>query len=96
MVVTVLKNTMFCSWEFTLSSSVLVIFIDVVAFMEINRRHYFQSSLSSSDVQDHAPTLTCAGSEDVMKMLALIDPDSQYSLKVGFNAQLEHSCPMGL
>lgn len=70
-----------------------MLFVSVVTFMEMNRRHYFRGS---SVVQDHAPTLTCAGFEDVVKMLALIDLDSQYSLKVGFKAQLEHCCPMGL
>jgi len=37
----------FCYWEFALSNSVIVLFICVSAFMKINRRHYFQSSLST-------------------------------------------------
>ena len=35
----------FCSWEFALSNSVIVLFISVVLSMEINRRCYFQSDL---------------------------------------------------
>jgi len=33
----------FCSWEFALSTSVIVLFVSVVVSMEINRRNYFQS-----------------------------------------------------
>ena len=33
----------FCSWEFALSNSVIVLFVSVVVSMETNRRHYFQS-----------------------------------------------------
>ena len=35
----------FCSWEFDLSNSVIVLFGSVIVSMEINRRHYFQSDL---------------------------------------------------
>jgi len=35
----------FCSWEFALSNSVIVLFVSVVVSMEIKRRHYFRSSL---------------------------------------------------
>ena len=35
----------FCSWKFSLSNSVIVLFVAVVASMEINRRHYFQGKL---------------------------------------------------
>ena len=38
----------FSSWEFSLSSSVIVVFASDVASMEINRRHYFQSHLHIS------------------------------------------------
>jgi len=38
------KNT-FCSREFALSNSVIVLLISVVVSMEINSRHYFQSDL---------------------------------------------------
>ena len=33
----------FCSWEFALSNSVIVLFVSIVVSMEINRRHYFRS-----------------------------------------------------
>ena len=33
----------FCSWEFALSNSVVVLFVSVVFSMEINKRHYFWS-----------------------------------------------------
>ena len=35
----------FCSWEFALSDSVIVLFVPVVISMGINRRYYFQSDL---------------------------------------------------
>jgi len=35
----------FCSWEFALSKSVIVLFVAIVVSMEINWKHYFQSSL---------------------------------------------------
>ena len=34
-----------CSWEFTLSSTVIVLLVSIVVYMEINRRHYFQRYL---------------------------------------------------
>ena len=40
----------FCSWEFSLPSSVIVLFLSVVDSMEINRRHYFQSNLQTLSV----------------------------------------------
>jgi len=43
MVVTV--ERVFCSWEFALSNSVIVLFVSVEVSMEINRRHYFQDNL---------------------------------------------------
>jgi len=48
---------MFCSWEFALSSSILVLFVSVVASTGINRRHYFQSDLHISNY-----TYTCTHS----------------------------------
>ena len=44
MVVTMLKIVL-CSWEFSLSNSVLVLFVSIVVSMEINRRHYCRSNL---------------------------------------------------
>ena len=38
-----IEKIFFCSWEFALSRSVIVLF--VVVSMEINRRHYFWSNL---------------------------------------------------
>ena len=38
---------MFCSWEIALSNSVTVLFLSVVASMEIKNQHYFQSDLLS-------------------------------------------------
>ena len=35
----------FCSWEFTLSNSVIVPFASVIVSMEIKRRHFFWSCL---------------------------------------------------
>ena len=35
----------FCSWEFALSSRVIVLFACLVISMKIKRRHYFQSDL---------------------------------------------------
>ena len=35
--------TMVCIWEFSLSNSVIVLFVSVVLSMEINKRHYFWS-----------------------------------------------------
>jgi len=35
----------FCSWEFTLWSNVIILFVSVVVCMEINRKHYFWSNL---------------------------------------------------
>ena len=35
----------FCSWEFALSNSVIVLFVPVVVSMEISRRHYFWNNL---------------------------------------------------
>lgn len=43
MVVTILK-AVFCSWEFALLSSAIVIFVSVVVSMVTNRRHYFWSN----------------------------------------------------
>ena len=37
---------LFCTWEFALSNSVIVLFVDVVVSMEINRRHFFWRDLS--------------------------------------------------
>ena len=34
---------MFCSYEFALSNSVIVLFVSIVFSMEINRRRYFRS-----------------------------------------------------
>ena len=34
---------MFCSKEFALSNSVIVLFLSIVVSMEMNRRHYFRS-----------------------------------------------------
>ena len=39
MVVTMLKNSVFFSGEFPLSNSVIVLYVHVVVFMEISRRH---------------------------------------------------------
>ena len=36
---------MFYSWEFALSSNVIVLFVSVVVSVEINRKHYFWSNL---------------------------------------------------
>jgi len=36
----------YCSWVFSLSNSVIVLFSSLVVSMEINRRHDFQSNLS--------------------------------------------------
>ena len=44
-------KVVFCSWEFSLSNSIIVIFISVVVSMEINRRQYFQSNLSISFIK---------------------------------------------
>jgi len=41
-------KVMFCSWEFALSNSIIVIFVSVTVYMEINRRHYFWSNLRTS------------------------------------------------
>ena len=38
-------KAVFCSWEFVLSSSVIVLFITDVNFLEINRRHNFWSDI---------------------------------------------------
>jgi len=38
---------MFCSWEFAVSNSVIVLFASVVASVWINRKHYFWSDLCS-------------------------------------------------
>jgi len=35
----------FCSWNFVLSNSAIVLFVSVAVSMEINRRHYFWSVL---------------------------------------------------
>ena len=37
-------KTLFCSWEFVLSKSVIVLFAAAVVSMEINRRHYFSGN----------------------------------------------------
>jgi len=51
------ENTVFCSWEFTLSSSVTVLFVAAVVSMEINRRHYFwRGSLSDLRICEHLST----------------------------------------
>ena len=34
---------LFCSWEFVLSNSVIVLFVSVIVSKEISKRHYFQS-----------------------------------------------------
>lgn len=39
------EKIVFCSWEFALSSSVVVHVVSAVVSMEINRRHYFQSNI---------------------------------------------------
>ena len=41
-------KTVFCSWEFVLSNSVIVLFASVVVSMEINTRHYFWRNLCIS------------------------------------------------
>ena len=41
-------KTVFCSWEFALSNSVIVLFVAVAVSMEINRKHYFWSDLCPS------------------------------------------------
>jgi len=41
-------KTAFCSWEFSLSTSVIVLFVSVVVSMETNRKHYFWSDLRTS------------------------------------------------
>ena len=40
---------MFCSYEFALSNSVIVLFASIVVSMKINRRHYFRSDLRSNN-----------------------------------------------
>ena len=42
------EKLVFCSWEFALSNSVIVLFVPVVISMERSRRHYFQSNLCTS------------------------------------------------
>mgnify|MGYP001856524073 CR=1 FL=1 len=49
MAASMLKKVFF-SWEFTLSNSVIVLFIAVVVSMETNRRHYFQSDLHINEI----------------------------------------------
>jgi len=39
------NKMVFCSQEFALSNSVIVLFVSIVVSMEINRRHYFRSGL---------------------------------------------------
>ena len=41
----------FCNWEFALSKSVIVLFVSAVVFLEINKRHNFQSNLYTSAFQ---------------------------------------------
>ena len=41
----------FCSWEFALSNSVIVLFTSVIVSMEINRRHCFWSDLWKPVIQ---------------------------------------------
>mgnify|MGYP001856580411 CR=1 FL=1 len=48
MAVTIGKKKVFCSWEFVLSNSVLVLFVSITIFLKISRRHYFQSNLCIS------------------------------------------------
>ena len=38
-------KTVFCSWDFALLNSVIVLFVPAVVSLEINLRHYFQSKL---------------------------------------------------
>ena len=40
-----LHGKVFCSWEFALSTSIIVLFVSAVVSMEINRRRYFWSDL---------------------------------------------------
>ena len=35
----------FCSWEFALSNSVIVLFVSIVVSMEINKRRYFWNNV---------------------------------------------------
>ena len=39
------EKNVFCSWEFALSNSVIVLFVPVVVSIGMNRRHYFWRSL---------------------------------------------------
>ena len=55
MVVTVSKNV-FCSWEFALSHSVIVLFVAAIISMEIIRRHYFRSN-NAFATQDNSSSL---------------------------------------
>ena len=43
------EKIVFCSWEFALSNSIIVLF--VIVSMEINSRHYFQSDLCKWDTE---------------------------------------------
>jgi len=54
MVVTMLKNS--SGAENLLSNSVIVLFLSVVVFMEINRRHYFQCNLYNIGHFSHTKT----------------------------------------
>lgn len=38
-------KTVFCSWAYALSNSVVVLFVFVIISVDINRRHYFQRDL---------------------------------------------------
>jgi len=38
------EKIVFCSWEFALSNSIIVLFVSFVTAMEINKRHYFWSN----------------------------------------------------
>jgi len=42
------EKIVFCSWEFALLYSVIVLSVSVVVSMEINGRHYFQSDLHTT------------------------------------------------
>jgi len=40
-----LQRNRFCSWEFALLHSVIVLFVSIVVSMQINRSHYLQSNI---------------------------------------------------
>jgi len=77
-------KAVFCSWGFALSNTVTVHFVFVVVSMEIHRRHYFHSNLSTFSASVEGTIIYCEN------VLALMHKEFPYEYRHLQNIPLFH------